>query len=105
MAARRPPAARLEAEAIRDSMLSVSGRLNPTMFGPAVYPPIPRGALEGNSDPDKIWPTSAEPEASRRSVYVFLKRSLMVPMLEVLDLCDTIKSCPRRQTTTVARRR
>ena len=29
---------RLEAEVIRDSMLSVSGRLDPTMFGPSVNP-------------------------------------------------------------------
>ena len=93
---------RLEAEAIRDSMLWVSGRLNPVMFGPPVFPPVPRGALEGNSDPDKIWTASPEPDASRRSIYVFLKRSLIMPMFEVLDLSDTISSCPRRQMTTVS---
>ena len=72
------------------------------MFGPPVFPPVPRGALEGNSDPDKIWPVSSQADASRRSIYVFLKRSLIMPMFEELDLSDTVNSCPRRQTTTVS---
>ena len=32
--------------------------LNPEMFGPSMYPHIPKGALEGSSDPDKIWKES-----------------------------------------------
>jgi hypothetical protein len=98
----RMPYTRLEVEAIRDSMLAVSGRLNRTMFGPSVYPHIPPAALEGSSDPDKIWKESGEDEASRRTIYVFLKRSMIVPMLEVLDLCDTARSSAKRQTTSVA---
>jgi hypothetical protein len=98
----RMPYTRLEVEAIRDSMLAVSGRLNRTMFGPSVYPHIPPAALEGSSDPDKIWKESGEEEASRRTIYVFLKRSMIVPMLEVLDLCDTARSSAKRQTTSVA---
>src|SRR5262249_5875395 len=84
----RFPYHRLEVEAIRDSMLHVSGRLDRAMFGPAMFPFIPREALEGNSDPDLIWPAYNEPAASRRTVYTFIKRSLIVPMIEVLDLCD-----------------
>jgi hypothetical protein len=98
----RMPLARLEVEAIRDSMLAVSGRLNRKMFGPSVYPHIPPAALEGSSDPDKIWKESNEEEASRRTVYVFLKRSMIVPMLEVLDLCDTARSSAKRPSTSVA---
>ena len=98
----RFPYHRLEVEAIRDSMLSVSGRLNRMMFGPAMFPFIPKEALEGNSDPDKIWPAYDEPAASRRTIYAFLKRSLVVPMIEVLDLCDTTKSSARRAVTSVA---
>ena len=98
----RFPYRRLEVEAIRDSMLHVSGRLNPKMFGPAMYPFIPQEALAGNSDPDKIWPAYDEAEASRRTVYAFIKRSLVVPMIEVLDLCDTTKSSARRAVTSVA---
>jgi hypothetical protein len=98
----RFPYRRLEVEALRDSMLAVSGRLNLIMFGPAMFPFIPQEALAGNSDPDKIWPAYDEIAASRRTVYAFVKRSLVVPMLEVLDLCDTTKSSARRPVTSVA---
>ncbi len=93
---------RLEVEAIRDSMLAVSGRLNPKRFGPAMKPGIPQAALEANTDKDKIWKASDEIEASRRSIYAFIKRGLVVPMFETLDLADTVSSCPQRQVTTVA---
>ena len=97
------PRVRLEVEAIRDSMLAVSGRLNRRMYGPSMFPNISRAALEGHSDPDTVWKPSAEEEdRSRRTIYVFLKRSLVVPMLEVLDLCDTTKTASRRITTSVA---
>ena len=98
----RFPYRRLEVEAIRDSMLLVSGRLSPKMFGPPMFPFIPKEAQEGNSDPDKIWPAYNEAEASRRTVYAFIKRSLVVPLIEVLDLCDTTKSSARRAVTSVA---
>lgn len=98
----RSPLRRLEVEAIRDSMLAVSGRLNPQKYGPSMYPEVPAAALAGNSDPDKIWKPFDERDASRRSVYAFIKRSFVVPMFEVLDLCDTTRPSDRRQTTTVA---
>ncbi|PHR92743.1 MAG: hypothetical protein COA78_33310 [Blastopirellula sp.] len=93
---------RLEVEAIRDSMLFVSGQLNRKQFGPAMKPRIPVAVLEANSDKEKIWQASDEREASRRSIYVFIKRGLIVPMFETLDLADTVSSCPQRQITTVA---
>jgi len=93
---------RLEVEAIRDSMLAVSGQLNPKRFGPAMKPGIPAAALEANTDKEKVWQASDEHEASRRSIYAFIKRGLVVPMLETLDLADTVSSCPQRQVTTVA---
>ncbi len=93
---------RLEVEAIRDSMLAVSGQLNPKRFGPAMKPGIPKAALEANTDKEKVWQPSNEREASRRSIYAFIKRGLVVPMLETLDLADTVSSCPQRQVTTVA---
>ena len=34
-------------------------------------------------------------------MYAFVKRSLIVPMLEVLDLCDTTQTSPQRNVTTV----
>jgi hypothetical protein len=40
---------RMEAEAIRDSMLMVSGMLNPKMGGPGVFPPVPEGTVAKQS--------------------------------------------------------
>jgi hypothetical protein len=97
----RLPFQRLEVEAIRDSVLAVSGQLNTKMFGPSMYPHIPPAAMEGSSDPGKIWKESDEREASRRTVYAFIKRSMVVPMLEVLDLCDSTRTTARRQNTSV----
>ncbi len=97
----RVPYRRLEVEAIRDSMLAVSGQLNSTMYGPSMYPYVPPAALEGSSDPDKIWQDFDEEKASRRTLYALVKRSLIVPMMEVLDLCDTTKSSAMRTNTAV----
>ncbi len=98
----RLPYRRLEVEAMRDSMLAVSGQLNRAMFGPSMYPAVPPQALEGHSDPGKIWKPFNENDASRRTVYAFIKRSMVVPMLEVLDLCDTTRPSDGRAVTTVA---
>jgi hypothetical protein len=98
----RFPYRRLEVEAIRDSVLAVSGRLNPEMGGAGVFLPIPKEALEGHSDPKTVWTASDELSASRRTVYAVVKRSLTNPLLETLDLCDTARSTAKRSTTTVA---
>jgi mono/diheme cytochrome c family protein len=92
---------RLEVEPMRDSMLAVSGQLNRQMYGPAIYPLIPAEALEGHADKASIWPAYDERAAARRTVYAFTKRSLLVPLLEVFDLCDTTRSSPQRSVTTV----
>jgi hypothetical protein len=98
----RVPYRRLEVEAIRDSMLAVSGQLNPKMYGPSMYPQVPKEALEGSSDPDKIWKASDEHEAARRTVFAHVKRSMIVPLLEVLDVCDTTRTSAKRNVTSVA---
>jgi mono/diheme cytochrome c family protein len=97
----RFPMRRLTAEEVRDSILAVSGQLNPKAGGPSVYPPIPREVLQGQSMPGNGWGKSPPEEASRRSVYVHVKRSLLVPILAVHDQADTDSSCPVRYTTTV----
>ncbi len=97
----RFPYRRLSVEAIRDSMLAASGRINRKMYGPGVYLHVPVQALEGHADKTKIWKPFDEEQASRRTVYAFVKRSLVVPMLEVLDLCDTTRSTEKRNITSV----
>ena len=96
---------RLTAEEVRDSILSASGKLNLKMGGPSIYPPIPREVLAGQSVPGSGWGKSSPEEASRRSVYVHIKRSLLVPVLSQHDQADTDSSCPVRYTTTVPTRR
>lgn len=93
---------RLDVEPLCDSMLAVSGQLNRQMGGPSMYPFVPRQALEGHSDPNAIWKPFDERDASRRTVYAFIKRSMVVPLLEVLDLCDTTRSASQRNVTSVA---
>jgi hypothetical protein len=93
---------RLEAEAVRDSILAVSGQLNPQRGGPGVFPLLPRAVLEGQSRPGNGWGQSPSREAARRSIYVFSKRSLAVPELELLDTPDTTSSCEQRPLSTTA---
>ena len=97
----RYPMRRLTAEQIRDSILAVGGQLRLKAGGPSVYPPIPREVMAGQSVPGSGWKTSPPDEAARRSVYVHVKRSLLVPILAVHDAADTDSSCPVRYTTTV----
>ncbi|MBQ17980.1 MAG: hypothetical protein CMJ65_12730 [Planctomycetaceae bacterium] len=96
------PTRRLEVEAIRDVMLAVSGRFNDRLYGPPMYPYIPRDALRSGYNPAGVWQPFNEIDASRRTVYSFLKRTLVVPFLETLDFCDTARSAERREVTTVA---
>jgi len=91
---------RLEAEVVRDSILAVSGQLNPKMGGPGFYPTLPRAVLEGQSKPGEGWGKSDDREQSRRSIYIFAKRCLAVPELELLDVPDNTSSCERRMVST-----
>ena len=76
-------------------------RCNLKAGGPSVYPPIPREVMAGQSVPGQGWSTSPPDEAARRSIYVHVKRSLLVPILATHDAADTDFSCPVRYTTTV----
>ena len=60
---------RLTAEEIRDSMLAIAGNLNLAMYGPGVYPEIPKEVLAGQSRPGKDWYTERmTPEDMNRRV-------------------------------------
>jgi len=91
---------RLSAEEIRDSIHVASGAFNPKMFGPGVYPSIPKEVMAGQSRPGAGWGSSPAEEQARRSVYAHLKRSLITPILADFDLADTDASCPVRFATT-----
>ena len=90
---------RLEGEVIRDSLLAVSGRLNAKLGGPGVFPPIPADAIKGS----KGWNVSVDArEHERRSLYIFAKRNLRFPFLEVFDAPDSNLTCPERGRSTTA---
>jgi hypothetical protein len=92
---------RLSAEEIRDSILAVSGNLNLKAGGPGIYPPIPKEVLAGQSVPGRGWPVSSPEEAARRSVYVHIKRSLALPVLEAFDFAEPDRPTPVRFASTV----
>jgi mono/diheme cytochrome c family protein len=93
---------RLDADALRDSMLAVSGELNKRAGGPGFLPTVPREALEGLSRKGAEWNPSAPDDQKRRSVYMFLKRALLMPLLTVFDFGDTTAPLEQRDVTTVA---
>lgn len=93
---------RLEAEAVRDAMLAVSGELSRRVGGPSYYPPIPAEALEGLSRKEAAWGTSPPEELGRRSIYIFTQRSLLVPLLTSFDFPDTTQPCCQRNVSIVA---
>src|SRR6185295_18919585 len=88
---------RLEAEAVRDGLLAVSGRLNFKAGGPGVVLPLPPEVIGAK---DKVHPNPAE--HARRSVYLFARRNLRLPFLEPFDLPDSNQSCPQRERSTTA---
>ena len=95
----RFPPQRLEAEVLRDSVLSVAGTLNPKVGGESVMPPLPAGMPK----PRGGWATSADPaDHNRRSVYIFMRRNRPYPMLDVFDFPDSHESCARRNQTMTA---
>lgn len=71
---------RLEAEIVRDSILAASGQLDVTMFGP--------GTLNQGHQ--------------RRSIYFMIKRSRLVPMMQIFDQPEPLVSQGSRPSTTIA---
>ena len=93
---------RLDAEAIRDSVLTISGRLNPTRGGPSVFPTLPAEVHTTQDSAGKGWQDSPLPEQDRRSIYLVVKRALKVPLLECFDAANGTSSIGQRTRTTVA---
>jgi hypothetical protein len=96
---------RMEAEAIRDSMLMVSGMLNPKMGGPGVFPPVPEGTVSTLSATAAAggWGVEKDPlQNNRRSVYIFVRRNLRYPMLQEFDTPNTFEVWHTRKNTVTA---
>jgi hypothetical protein len=73
---------RLEAEAVRDSLLAIAGRLRPEPFGPPE--PIPLDCdHDARGRPDRSGPLDGD---GRRSIYLAVQRNFLSPMLLAFDL-------------------
>lgn len=88
---------RLEAEAVRDAVLSASGRLNPEQFGLPIFPPLPDDIEERVKYSDNKWNTQFGPEGRKRSIYIYQQRSLTMPFLQTFDALVCDESRPRRR--------
>lgn len=91
---------RLTSEELRDSILAANQSLNLQMGGPSFYPIIAPEVLHGQSRPGAGWGSSNDEQRARRSIYIFVKRSLILPLMANFDLADVDSSCPVRFTTT-----
>lgn len=93
---------RLEAEELRDSMLAISGKLNPKSGGPSVMVPIDQDLVKMLKRPQYWVTTRDKSEYDRRSIYMIYKRNLQLPFMGVFDAPDSLLSCPRREQSTHA---
>lgn len=84
---------RLDAEALRDSVLSVAGNLNPQMFGQ----PVP---MQRQADGEVIVP--GDSSGLRRSIYLQVRRSQPLTFLQIFDQPVIETNCTRREVSTVA---
>jgi hypothetical protein len=83
---------RHEGEVVRDSLLSIAGKLNDQRFGPpGLVAPRGDGAVE----------TEDTPQANRRSVYLIVRRSQHVTLLDLFDTPMMEINCPDRAISTV----
>ncbi len=93
---------RLEAEALRDTVLAISGRLNPKMGGRGFFPRLSGEVLAGQSRPGLDWEISSPDELFRRSLYAYIRRTMSVPMLDAFDYSNTTSPLSERPVTTVS---
>ena len=92
---------RLDAEALRDSLLAVAGELDRRVGGEGFKASVSPEALEGLSRKADAWQASSQESQMRRSLYMYLKRGLLPPLMTTFDLCDPTLSCGKRNVTTV----
>ena len=98
---------KLTAEELRDSMLAVSGELNPTLGGIPCHPEINEEiAMQPRHIMGSVGPAyQADPlpsQRNRRTLYAERIRTLADPMLEVFNKPGPDLSCERRETATIA---
>jgi hypothetical protein len=97
---------RLEAEALRDSVLAVSGELSLEAGGPGTFPEINEDVARqpqqrmGSVSP-AYHPSARKSQRHRRTIYMFQQRTLVDPMVEVFNGPTLDLACERRDASTV----
>ncbi|MEO2025998.1 MAG: PSD1 and planctomycete cytochrome C domain-containing protein [Fuerstiella sp.] len=89
------PARRLSAEAIRDTILAVSGRLDAKLFGPSIHP-----HRKEETDYRKLWIGPLDGDG-RRSIYTKVTRMEGPQFLELFDFPNPTATRGRRDRTNV----
>ncbi len=92
----RPPK-RLEGEAIRDALLSLSGRLDATLFGESV-PIHLTSFMDGRGRPKESGPLDG---AGRRSIYTAVRRNFLSPSMLAFDTPVPFSTMGRRNVSNV----
>lgn len=87
------PVRRAEAEVIRDSLLAVSGRLDPTLYGPSIHP------YREQADPDKRLFTGPLDGDGRRSLYIKFQLMEAPHFLRAFNLPDAKVTQGRRDVS------
>ena len=99
---------RLDAETVRDAMLTTTGVLNREMFGPPVTAGrtpegrIVAGVEQLNVNGDVVKVDTTAPAVNRRSVYLQMRRKMPMTMLDTFDLPIMDPNCESRTASTVA---
>jgi hypothetical protein len=92
---------RLDAETIRDAMLSVAGNINLSMGGLPFFPNVPKEILVTEQTKGR-WDNQPDgPATWRRSIYIYQRRSLPFPMFETFDHPDMNLTAGARNVSTV----
>lgn len=94
---------RLDAEVIRDQMLSASGLLKRSIGGKSVKPPQPDGLWKSvalpSSFPNRFVADQGDEKIYRRSLYTFWKRGLPPPQMTILNAPAREECVARRERT------
>jgi len=99
----RGPRYRLDAEMVRDQILSVSGLLVEQLGGPSVKPPQPEGLWEAvgytGSNTYRFVRDPEPQKVFRRSMYIFWKRTSAPPQMTLFDAPSREACIARRERT------
>jgi hypothetical protein len=94
---------RLDAEAIRDAVLGVNGKLTEQSGGPSIKVPLDPEVYDTiftEYEPDNLWPVHPDPrQHTRRSLYLIRKRNVRLPLLVAFDAPDLMGVCGARQVS------